>query len=95
MKRRTKGEDTEIIVDVFERLAESGKNEFALGDGKNTVLAREVWAALNDVEVLKQSITGCETLVKTGYNQLEAVVTAKVGYPRGRCLPKSLPSWQI
>ena len=41
MKRRTKGEDTEIIVDVFERLAESGKNEFALGDGKNTVLARE------------------------------------------------------
>ena len=41
MKRRTKGEDTEIIVDVFERLAESGENEFALGDGKNTVLARE------------------------------------------------------
>ena len=41
MKRRTKGEDTEIIMDVFERLAESGENEFALGDGKNTVLARE------------------------------------------------------
>ena len=41
MKRRTKGEEPEIIVDVFDRLADSGGNEFAIGDGKNTLLVRE------------------------------------------------------
>lgn len=38
-----------------------------------------VWEALNDPEVLKQSITGCEELNKTSDNEFQAQVTAKVG----------------
>ena len=38
-----------------------------------------VWAALNDPEVLKQSIAGCEELVKSGDSEFQAQVTAKVG----------------
>ncbi len=38
-----------------------------------------VWAALNDPEVLRQSIPGCEELNKQSDTELEAKVTAKVG----------------
>jgi carbon monoxide dehydrogenase subunit G len=38
-----------------------------------------VWAGLNDPEVLKQSIAGCEDLTKTSDNEFQAQVTAKVG----------------
>ncbi len=38
-----------------------------------------VWAALNDPEVLKQSIPGCETLAATGEHAFAATVVAKVG----------------
>ncbi len=38
-----------------------------------------VWAALNDPEVLRQAIPGCEELTKTSDTELEAKVTAKVG----------------
>ncbi len=38
-----------------------------------------VWAALNDVEVLKASIPGCEELTKDSETELSAVVQAKVG----------------
>ena len=38
-----------------------------------------VWAALNDPEVLKQSIAGCEELTKTSDTEFQARVTAKVG----------------
>lgn len=38
-----------------------------------------VWAALNDPDVLKQSIAGCEELVKTSDTEFQAQVTAKVG----------------
>lgn len=38
-----------------------------------------VWAALNDPEILKQAIPGCEELVKHSDTELEAKVTAKVG----------------
>jgi carbon monoxide dehydrogenase subunit G len=38
-----------------------------------------VWAALNDPDVLKQSIAGCEELVKSSDTEFEAKVTAKVG----------------
>ena len=38
-----------------------------------------VWAALNDPEVLKRSIAGCETLEKTSDTEFQAQVTAKVG----------------
>jgi carbon monoxide dehydrogenase subunit G len=38
-----------------------------------------VWLALNDPEILKQAIPGCEELTKTSDTELEAKVTAKVG----------------
>ena len=38
-----------------------------------------VWAALNDVAVLKQAIPGCETLTRRSDTEIDAVVTAKVG----------------
>lgn len=38
-----------------------------------------VWAALNDPDILKQAIPGCEELNKTADDALEAKVTAKVG----------------
>jgi hypothetical protein len=38
-----------------------------------------VWEALNDPDVLKASIPGCETLERTGEDGYAATVTAKVG----------------
>lgn len=39
----------------------------------------EVYAALNDPDVLQKCIPGCEELVKTSENELEAKVVLKVG----------------
>jgi uncharacterized protein len=39
----------------------------------------KVWAMLNDPEVLKSSIPGCESLEKTGDNGFAAVVKTKIG----------------
>ena len=39
----------------------------------------KVWALLNDPEVLKSSIPGCESLEKTGENGFAAVVKTKIG----------------
>lgn len=39
----------------------------------------EVWAALNDVETLRQSIPGCQSLEKVSDNELAATVTLKIG----------------
>jgi carbon monoxide dehydrogenase subunit G len=49
--------------------------------GEHTIRAprQAVWAALNDPEVLKQSIAGCEELNKTSDTEFQAQVTAKVG----------------
>jgi uncharacterized protein len=38
-----------------------------------------VWAALNDPEVLKACIPGCESVEKTGENELSAKVVLKIG----------------
>jgi carbon monoxide dehydrogenase subunit G len=38
-----------------------------------------VWAALNDVEVLKQAIPGCDSMNRLSDTEIEATVTAKVG----------------
>jgi carbon monoxide dehydrogenase subunit G len=38
-----------------------------------------VWDALNDTAVLKASIPGCESLEKTGDNQMKAVAAVKLG----------------
>ena len=38
-----------------------------------------VWAGLNDPEVLKRSLPGCEHFEVTGENQFEMLVTARIG----------------
>jgi carbon monoxide dehydrogenase subunit G len=38
-----------------------------------------VWDALNDTDVLKASIPGCESLEKTGDNEMKATASVKVG----------------
>jgi len=38
-----------------------------------------VWAALNDVEVLRQSIPGCQSIEKVSATEMNAKVTLKVG----------------
>ena len=49
--------------------------------GEYTIPAprEKVWEALNDPEVLKQCIDGCQSLEKTSDTEFEAKVTAKVG----------------
>src|SRR5215468_8674505 len=37
------------------------------------------WAALNDPETLKACIPGCESLERSGENELRAVMTARIG----------------
>lgn len=44
----------------------------------------KVWAALNDTEILKASMPGCESFEATGENQFIALVTAKVGPVKAR-----------
>jgi hypothetical protein len=48
--------------------------EYVLNAGREAV-----WQALNDPEVLKQCIPGCESIEMTGENEMQAVATAKVG----------------
>ncbi|WP_020174910.1 SRPBCC family protein [Methyloferula stellata] len=50
-------------------------------NGEQRIEARReaVWAALNDPEVLKQCIPGCESIVKTSDTEMEAASTLKVG----------------
>jgi uncharacterized protein len=43
-----------------------------------------VWAALNDAEILRQCITGCEEIEKTSATEFVAKVTAKVGPVKAR-----------
>lgn len=51
-----------------------------LSDEKRIAAPREtVWAGLNDPEILKASIPGCDSLEKTSETGFEAVVRAKVG----------------
>jgi len=39
----------------------------------------KVWAALNDVEILKAAIPGCQSIARLSDTEIEATVTAKVG----------------
>ena len=43
-----------------------------------------VWRALNDPEVLKASISGCQELIKTSDTEFTAKVTAKIGPVKAR-----------
>ena len=55
----------------------------------------QVYAALNDPEVLKQCIPGCEELIQHSDTELEAKVVLKVGPVKARfggCLLYTSPS---
>lgn len=43
-----------------------------------------VWDAINDPEILRQCITGCETVTKTSDTDFEAAVLVKVGPVKAR-----------
>jgi len=49
--------------------------------GENQIAAkpRRVWEALNDPEILRQSIPGCESLDKIADNRFKATVVTKIG----------------
>jgi carbon monoxide dehydrogenase subunit G len=49
------------------------------GEQRISAPQAEVWRGLNDPEVLKQCITGCETIEKTGENEYKVAMTAAVG----------------
>lgn len=51
-----------------------------MSDSKTIAAPREVvWAALNDPEVLRASIPGCESVEKISDTELQAKVTLKIG----------------
>jgi carbon monoxide dehydrogenase subunit G len=54
------------------------------GEQQLTAPRDRVWAALNDPEVLKACIPGCETLEKTADNEFSAVATNKIGPVKAR-----------
>lgn len=54
------------------------------GDHRIAASRQEVWNALNDPEVLRACIPGCETLTQKGDNGYDAIVQAKVGPVRAR-----------
>lgn len=49
------------------------------GEYKIAAPRERVWAALNDPDVLRQSIPGCEELNKLSETELEATARAKIG----------------
>jgi carbon monoxide dehydrogenase subunit G len=49
------------------------------GEYKIAAPRDRVWAALNDPEILRQAIPGCEELTKLSDTELEAVAKAKIG----------------
>jgi carbon monoxide dehydrogenase subunit G len=49
------------------------------GERRIAAPRQAVWNGLNDTEVLKASIPGCERLEKTGDNQMKAVAAVKLG----------------
>jgi carbon monoxide dehydrogenase subunit G len=54
------------------------------GEQQLTAAREKVWAALNNPEVLKACIPGCETLEVTGENEFAAVATNKIGPVKAR-----------
>ena len=49
------------------------------GENRINATPQEVWHALNDPEVLKQAIPGCDTLEKINDKQFKATVTTRIG----------------
>ena len=54
------------------------------GDVQLAAPREEVWAKLNDPQVLKACIPGCESLEVTGENEFQAVATNKIGPVKAR-----------
>lgn len=54
------------------------------GDYELPVARERVWAALNDPEMLKRCIPGCEELEKVSDTEFRAVAVAKVGPVKAR-----------
>jgi uncharacterized protein len=54
------------------------------GEQMLTAPREKVWAALNDTEVLKACIPGCETLDKLSDTEFMAVATNKIGPVKAR-----------
>lgn len=54
--------------------------------GERTIAApqADVWSALNDPDVLRQAIPGCETLERSAANEFSATVTLKLGPIKAR-----------
>ncbi len=50
-------------------------------DGEEIIAApiQQVWDGLNDPDILRESIPGCESLEKTSDNELAATVSLKIG----------------
>jgi uncharacterized protein len=48
------------------------------------VSQQQAWDALNDTEVLKACIPGCESITPTGENAYEVLITASVGPVKAR-----------
>ena len=59
--------------------------------GQATVNAKRalVFAALNDIEVLRKAIPGCEEIAKESYNEFSGTVMAKVGPIKSRFVGKA------
>ena len=55
------------------------KGEYQIGSTRE-----QVWAALNDPEMLKACIPGCESLDKISDNEFAAKVTASIGPVRAK-----------
>ena len=54
------------------------------GDFRIAAPREAVWKALNDPEILRQAIPGCEELERTADNEFTAKVTVKVGPVKAR-----------
>ena len=54
------------------------------GEYRLTAARAKVWEALNDPEILRQSIPGCEEVQKLSDTELQAKVVAKVGPVQAR-----------
>lgn len=55
------------------------KGERVLAADRSTV-----WAALNDPEILRRSVPGCETLTPTGHDSYDVLMVAAVGPVKAR-----------
>ncbi len=49
------------------------------GEERIAASRETVWAALNDPEILKQCIPGCQSLEMTGENEMSATVKLRIG----------------